>query len=222
PAALYNVAQAFRNLGDCEQADWFYKAFLRESRPEDPARSKAEEAIAACDALIASGGLRRVTVPPLPADELRAIAPETAAAETGVDEAAGADGEEIDGPIDGGHSVYAKTHRGRTRAFFVAGAAGLGVAAAGSGVAIAASGAVLRNVREAEAATGSAAYDVAFGRARNAAHLANAFWGVAAASAAAGATFTILWLASGSRGRGFAFAPVVGPRSAGLLFAARF
>ncbi len=203
PAVLYNVAQALRNLGDCAEANWHYKAFLREAASDDPSRPRSEEAVKACDALIASGASKKVTIHPLTAAEVEAIAPAAPAGPS--DGKPGGEPEFPDGKGDG-EGLY-DYERPRSPALLIgAGVAG-GIAVVTAAVAIVFSVAAVDATGDAVAATGVETYDDAVRRARLDAALANVFWITAGVAGAAAGGLVVARLAGGGT---VAATPVVG------------
>lgn len=55
PLFLYNIAQSYRQKGDCKQARTFYKSYLREA-PDADNRDKVEQRIAEMDECIRKAG----------------------------------------------------------------------------------------------------------------------------------------------------------------------
>ena len=62
PGLLFNIAQAYRLAGSCDDAAWMYRRFL-DTNPSGPNRDLAEQHLAAVEKC-GSGGLRLTVIPP--------------------------------------------------------------------------------------------------------------------------------------------------------------
>jgi tetratricopeptide (TPR) repeat protein len=85
PLFLYNIAQAYRQMGHCQSAKTFYRNYLR-AAPDAPNRAKVEQRIAEMDACLASKPTdtpdpppQQPVEPPTPAPTAPAPTPESTA-----------------------------------------------------------------------------------------------------------------------------------------------
>src|SRR3569623_577048 len=79
PGLLFNIAQAYRLAGDCDDAAWMYRRFL-DTNPGEASRALAEQHLSSVEKC-GHGGLLVVSPPVL---EAKVPAPEPAAAPVAV------------------------------------------------------------------------------------------------------------------------------------------
>jgi tetratricopeptide (TPR) repeat protein len=124
PGLLFNIAQAYRLAGNCDEAAWMYRRYL-DTNPTGTNRQLAEQHLATVEKC-GSGGLRMAVIQPKPAPKVPTPQGAALGASLGM-AAAGADGEQaVDAPsLDRAHTYK--------RYGIVAGVAG-GAALVGAGI----------------------------------------------------------------------------------------
>jgi hypothetical protein len=124
PGLLFNIAQAYRLAGNCDEAAWMYRRYL-DTNPTGTNRQLAEQHLATVEKC-GSGGLRMAVIQPKPAPKVPTPQGAALGATLGL-AAAGADGE---APVDEPSLDRAHTYK---RYGIVVGVAG-GAALVGAGI----------------------------------------------------------------------------------------